>query len=66
MNKSLKLLALFLVSSVFAVFANAETINKEDFLYSIDITVPGYTGTTVLHYFPVLVKLSEETVPNFS
>lgn len=66
MNKSLKLLALFLVSSVFAVFANAETINKEDFLYSIDITVPGYTGTTVLHNFPVLVKLSEETVPNFS
>lgn len=46
-------------------FKTAPVVNSSSFTKRIEIKIPGYTGTTTLKNFPVLVKLSEETIPGF-
>ena len=67
MFKLYKFALVTLVTTIFACISNAQTtLIKDYFLYGLDFNVSGYQGTTELSDFPVLVKLSEETVPNFS
>ena len=41
-------------------------LNPHDYRYSVTFTASGYDGTETLEHFPVLVHLSETTVPGFS
>ncbi|MBO7223240.1 MAG: DUF2341 domain-containing protein [Kiritimatiellae bacterium] len=55
-----------LVCALLATLAQSEVLDSSLFNMKVDFTVPGYSGTTTLDNFPVLVKLANNAPSGFN
>lgn len=54
-----------LVSDVLSFTTTYEPLDEKQYRYSVEFTATGYDGSSELSGFPVLVRISDETIPGF-